>query len=990
MNTEAGANYDPSETEIVEYGKWLGMKLPDDNPFLWIAKEGLKAPLPENWKGCQSDKGELYYFNFKTGQSIWDHPMDDHFKDLFKNEKDNPTPRSIAGGAKRKDTPSAGEKPKRKKKGPKKKPEEDRSSDDDIFPVHPKSRDLSPSHAVPTNNTTTTSKNNNSTATTTTTTNSHNHTKNSAKEEPSKAHGLKPLQGKKELPAGMRLDFDGNSAPKKLALQQPASIVTTQPRFAATQSDSSGEVSPLRVTSPAAKANGPTQVDAAPVKGGTGVKSLCRMSESNKRPSSSDSSGEASGDLRLVAEERGRSESAARAEIASLQARLAKEKHQEEERLKMESSKAVDEQREKCDREREAKLKELKMKLEYELREEQRTMENELRTSVEQAKKEMLLQKSTEIRRLKDSFKEQLEQEKRKLAEELVEKLEFFAREQRDESEAKNTALSHSARESGRALENEFGSLSTGLVRSYEESYSAFSRAITSSQNDFALRSVRQKEESQRELDGQLTEIRSEHQRAVDQERSGLQAQITTLQTKFAADKAKIIETREREIQQLQNQSAVKLDELRSVQGKEFAAVFASLDTARVAHVAELEALRDELKKKAADELKAAMAELAEERRRSMAASSHRDPDRSPSVRVSGDDVVARPPRLDGNLLFDDMANPDAYAALRDSQARDIRTAVTEALRKVFSESPFTLASPARGSPQLHSPSQLQRASFSGSSPAFINSTAAPPTRPVRQSSFPLPVSFQEQRALVESERKRVRDGRSFVESQRKNLEERRQQLRRTRHQWKQDVMVAKRDGVRSSSTRGEVLNQVRIALEEQTRGLEHDEAILRESMVWLQSKETRLLELQLQIEEQERTRLPGDNSMANVSLDTAALVTGYFKPQRTPTFDPAARRMSLSAGAMSGGLFTPFESPATTPVFANALSRIERRLDEVTSMIHFQKAQSRGVSPTYPLSGSHRVSLSSPSHANIHRRSSRSNSRALMDDVRESNAEQL
>lgn len=100
LETQQNSNYEPTENEIMEYGKWLGMQLPEDNCFLWIAKEGLKAPLPENWKPCKSEKEELYYFNFKTGQSIWDHPLDDHYKELLKSEKEKKSTRSLEDVAK--------------------------------------------------------------------------------------------------------------------------------------------------------------------------------------------------------------------------------------------------------------------------------------------------------------------------------------------------------------------------------------------------------------------------------------------------------------------------------------------------------------------------------------------------------------------------------------------------------------------------------------------------------------------------------------------------------------------------------------------------------------------------------------------------------------------------------------------------------------------------------------------------------------------------
>ncbi len=57
------------KSEIVDYAEFLGMNLEEDKDLLWIAKEGLKAPLPDGWKACQNEEGELYYFNFKNGGS---------------------------------------------------------------------------------------------------------------------------------------------------------------------------------------------------------------------------------------------------------------------------------------------------------------------------------------------------------------------------------------------------------------------------------------------------------------------------------------------------------------------------------------------------------------------------------------------------------------------------------------------------------------------------------------------------------------------------------------------------------------------------------------------------------------------------------------------------------------------------------------------------------------------------------------------------------
>lgn len=36
--------------EVAEYAEWLGMDPKTDQKLMWIAKSGLKAPLPADWK----------------------------------------------------------------------------------------------------------------------------------------------------------------------------------------------------------------------------------------------------------------------------------------------------------------------------------------------------------------------------------------------------------------------------------------------------------------------------------------------------------------------------------------------------------------------------------------------------------------------------------------------------------------------------------------------------------------------------------------------------------------------------------------------------------------------------------------------------------------------------------------------------------------------------------------------------------------------------
>eukprot|EP01138_Halocafeteria_seosinensis_P004071 gb/GECG01004163.1/.p1 GENE.gb/GECG01004163.1/~~gb/GECG01004163.1/.p1 ORF type:complete len:1427 (+),score=279.57 gb/GECG01004163.1/:1-4281(+) len=88
LEEEIDPNYEPTDDEVIEYAKWLGFDLPSDDDLLYIAREGLKAPLPNEWKPCKTtDTEEIYYFNFETGESTWDHPCDEYYKKLYEQAK---------------------------------------------------------------------------------------------------------------------------------------------------------------------------------------------------------------------------------------------------------------------------------------------------------------------------------------------------------------------------------------------------------------------------------------------------------------------------------------------------------------------------------------------------------------------------------------------------------------------------------------------------------------------------------------------------------------------------------------------------------------------------------------------------------------------------------------------------------------------------------------------------------------------------------------
>ena len=73
----------PLFLEIVGYAEFLGMDLEEDADLLYIAEEGLKAPVPEPWKAFSNEAEEIYYTNTITNQVIFDHPLDEVYRKKF-------------------------------------------------------------------------------------------------------------------------------------------------------------------------------------------------------------------------------------------------------------------------------------------------------------------------------------------------------------------------------------------------------------------------------------------------------------------------------------------------------------------------------------------------------------------------------------------------------------------------------------------------------------------------------------------------------------------------------------------------------------------------------------------------------------------------------------------------------------------------------------------------------------------------------------------
>lgn len=68
----------------------------EDHEYLYLAREGLKAPIPKPWTACRTKDGKIFYYNFETEESQWEHPLDQNYKEKFFQVKHNRTKDSMS------------------------------------------------------------------------------------------------------------------------------------------------------------------------------------------------------------------------------------------------------------------------------------------------------------------------------------------------------------------------------------------------------------------------------------------------------------------------------------------------------------------------------------------------------------------------------------------------------------------------------------------------------------------------------------------------------------------------------------------------------------------------------------------------------------------------------------------------------------------------------------------------------------------------------
>uniref|UniRef100_A0A1I8GQP5 WW domain-containing protein n=1 Tax=Macrostomum lignano TaxID=282301 RepID=A0A1I8GQP5_9PLAT len=95
-------DYQPTPEELAEYARSIGINVEEEPELMFLAREGLVAPLPPDWRPIQDRSAEdeaVYYFNFRTGQSSWEHPCDEHYRLLVIKERQRLATAAAAPGA---------------------------------------------------------------------------------------------------------------------------------------------------------------------------------------------------------------------------------------------------------------------------------------------------------------------------------------------------------------------------------------------------------------------------------------------------------------------------------------------------------------------------------------------------------------------------------------------------------------------------------------------------------------------------------------------------------------------------------------------------------------------------------------------------------------------------------------------------------------------------------------------------------------------------
>jgi len=78
------AQYAP---EVLDFAVYLGIDPAREEHLLWIAEECLGAELPAPWSEHTSSRGDVYFYNSETDESVVEHPLEAQYRAMVEEEK---------------------------------------------------------------------------------------------------------------------------------------------------------------------------------------------------------------------------------------------------------------------------------------------------------------------------------------------------------------------------------------------------------------------------------------------------------------------------------------------------------------------------------------------------------------------------------------------------------------------------------------------------------------------------------------------------------------------------------------------------------------------------------------------------------------------------------------------------------------------------------------------------------------------------------------
>lgn len=919
LHTDHNVNYVPTEEEVLAYAEWLGMKLPEDNSLLWIAREGLMAPLPENWKACRSDKGDLYYFNYKTGQSIWDHPLDDEYKERFKTEKKKLNSVTIGTTANKTDDVLD---PLKKAKG-KSHVEVQEDSGPNIV--------LSPRPKVPKLNT---------------------------------------LILTKVLPETPKASFEGTKVTggNKVKLN-PLENCSKSKDSHYTKSDSTG-------TSHGAPSQG---VHEEVIAGGiSGLKALSRLNSppgekkgsghEGEKPSFGTSVGSPLSNKEESEREKELLLKQMKEELNQLKQEVINEQKETLEKYRRELDQQLVDEKQKITQDFSKSIEDLRHEYDEQKRVEANLLKEKLKCELEEEKK-----------RIKESSEKELEEFRHKTLADSHKKKESQSAAVREVgnwlSDIKELGSSFT-----QTYEDTYSMLSEAISRSFadttmkhaliEQKKKEFELELRNLQEDHRALILQEKERFMNEME----ELKRSHLEQLAEKNRLHERRISTLMDDHQK-RAIEVSDELKKFQELKDMQKTKEDQISESARERTKEHEGRLPNVISSSQEELEKMKRELLENARAEIRSAFEEMNSEIRTisqrgksnslgysSSSPSCSNKNKLSPKLYVSdpmsweknsdisksggeSEDLSKQQNRNSSTPVVSESpvqstSEGNDHCLPSSRELGNLKTVLTEVLKDVFEKSPFIISSPSK---KEHKNNLFSLGTSSSSSGNAHNHDD-----------------------LIRSEQERLLQAEIFIDLQQRTFDQRWAHLYELRRQWKQCVSQAKKEGLSPKMGRGKALKQQGIELEKEAEELGRELEVLHRSKLWLQKKKHRLAQYKKLVEDHICKTFPSssEDRNRNWSVDSEKLVTGFFDP------DQGACNFNFNAESSSKSARRGRDRRSASPMLASALIRIEERLDKVSSMISRASRHHRIMETSLP-SDTHYVPHT-PTHSHGHQRRKR------------------